>query len=97
MKEFVEKHNLDLILRGHQVMDDGYEFFADRKLLTIFSAPNYCDEFDNDGSMLIINSDLSCKFLLLSPIEKQAQSWKNNQYGNKKNNKDFKKKGNKYR
>ena len=29
VKEFLEKHDLDLIVRGHQVMEDGYEFFAD--------------------------------------------------------------------
>ena len=51
-------------------MDDGYEFFADRKLVTIFSAPNYCNEFDNDGAMLVVDEDLSCSFILLSPAEK---------------------------
>ena len=30
---------------------DGYEFFAKRQLVTLFSAPNYCDEFDNAGAM----------------------------------------------
>jgi hypothetical protein len=25
-----------------QVVEDGYEFFAQRQLVTIFSAPNYC-------------------------------------------------------
>ncbi|KAI4983129.1 hypothetical protein ZWY2020_023621 [Hordeum vulgare] len=40
--EFLEKHDLDLICRAHQVVEDGYEFFADRQLVTIFSAPNYC-------------------------------------------------------
>lgn len=29
VKEFCAKHNLDLIVRGHQVMEDGYQFFAD--------------------------------------------------------------------
>ena len=32
-----------------QVVEDGYEFFARRQLVTIFSAPNYCGEFDNAG------------------------------------------------
>nr|GFC73024.1 serine/threonine-protein phosphatase PP1 [Tanacetum cinerariifolium] len=45
--EFLDKHNLDLICRGHQVVEDGYEFFAKRRLVTIFSAPNYRGEFDN--------------------------------------------------
>jgi len=29
VKDFLDKHNLDLIVRGHQLMEDGYEFFAD--------------------------------------------------------------------
>ena len=28
VENFVQKHDLDLIVRGHQVMEDGYEFFA---------------------------------------------------------------------
>ena len=33
-----------------QVVEDGYEFFAKRQLVTLFSAPNYCGEFDNAGT-----------------------------------------------
>ena len=33
-------------------MEDGYEFFANRQLVTVFSAPNYCGEFDNSGIVL---------------------------------------------
>ncbi|KAI4315473.1 hypothetical protein L6164_028276 [Bauhinia variegata] len=50
--EFLQKHDLDLICRAHQVVEDGYEFFAKRQLVTIFSAPNYCGEFDNAGAMM---------------------------------------------
>ncbi|KAL3609854.1 hypothetical protein D5086_000874, partial [Populus alba] len=41
--EFLRKQDLDLVCRAHQVVEDGYEFFAKRQLVTIFSAPNYCD------------------------------------------------------
>lgn len=68
--EFLSKHGLDLIVRGHQVMEDGYEFFANQKLVTIFSAPNYCNEFDNDGAMLKIGEDLCCSFYKMNPAEK---------------------------
>jgi serine/threonine-protein phosphatase PP1 catalytic subunit len=44
------------------VVEDGYEFFARRQLVTIFSAPNYCGEFDNAGAMLSINEELMCHF-----------------------------------
>lgn len=43
-------------------MEDGYEFFADRHLVTIFSAPNYCGEFNNAGAMMSIDKDLICSF-----------------------------------
>ena len=70
MEEFLQKHELDLVVRGHQVMEDGYEFFAGQKLVTIFSAPNYCNEFDNDGAMLNIAPDLCCSFYKRTPAEK---------------------------
>ena len=39
---FLKRHDLDLICRAHQVVEDGYEFFSKRQLVTLFSAPNYC-------------------------------------------------------
>lgn len=37
---FLQKHDMDLICRAHQVVEDGYEFFAKRQLVTLFSAPS---------------------------------------------------------
>jgi serine/threonine-protein phosphatase PP1 catalytic subunit len=45
-----------------QVVEDGYEFFAKRQLVTLFSAPNYCGEFDNAGGMMSIDETLMCSF-----------------------------------
>ena len=43
-------------------MEDGYEFFAKRQLVTLFSAPNYCGEFDNAGGMMSVDETLMCSF-----------------------------------
>ena len=58
-------------LRAHQVVEDGYEFFAKRKLVTIFSAPNYCGEFDNAGAMMSVDETLMCSFQILKPAVKK--------------------------
>ena len=71
--QFLHKHDLDLICRAHQVVEDGYEFFARRQLVTIFSAPNYCGEFDNAGAMMSVDETLMCSFQILKPAEKKQR------------------------
>jgi len=67
VESFLRKHDFDLIVRAHQVVEDGYEFFASRQLVTVFSAPNYCGEFDNAGAMMSVDSTLMCSFQILRP------------------------------
>lgn len=50
------------LLSPPQVVEDGYEFFAKRQLVTLFSAPNYCGEFDNAGAMMSVDESLMCSF-----------------------------------
>ena len=69
VQDFNKKNDLDLIIRAHQVVDDGYEFFAQRQLITIFSAPNYCGEFDNSAGIMIIDESLTCALKVLRPVE----------------------------
>ena len=71
VKKFCQKHDLDLVVRGHQVVEDGYEFFSGRNLVTIFSAPNYCGEFDNDAGVMSIDEQLCCKFHVFKPVDKK--------------------------
>lgn len=73
VEEFLQKHDMDLICRAHQVVEDGYEFFADRQLVTIFSAPNYCGEFDNAGAMMSVDDNLTCSFQILKACEKKGK------------------------
>mmetsp|Transcript_546 Transcript_546/g.691 ORF Transcript_546/g.691 Transcript_546/m.691 type:complete len:425 (+) Transcript_546:117-1391(+) len=70
---FLERHDLDLVIRAHQVVEDGYEFFAGRRLVTLFSAPNYCGEFDNAGGMISVDENLMCSFQILKPSSRAAR------------------------
>ena len=47
------------------MVEDGYEFFAKRQLVTLFSAPNYCGEFDNAGGMMSVDETLMCSFQVI--------------------------------
>ena len=67
VEEFIKINNLDLICRAHQVVEEGFQFFANMKLITIFTAPNYMNVFDNNGGVLYVNEDLTCSLHVLNP------------------------------
>jgi serine/threonine-protein phosphatase PP1 catalytic subunit len=69
IEKFLKSQDLELICRGHQVVQDGYEFFGKKNLLTIFSAPNYCNEFDNSGGVMVIDENLMCSFKTIKSSE----------------------------
>lgn len=68
VKEFCRNNKIDLICRAHQVVDGGYKFSYGRKLVTVFSAPNYCKSYGNSAAMLKVEADLMCSFVILKPV-----------------------------
>ena len=70
---FLKQHDLDLICRAHQVIEEGYQFFSQRRLVTVFSAPNYCGEFDNAAAFMSVDEDLVCSFVQIHPMTTSIQ------------------------
>ena len=56
---------------------------ANRGLVTIFSAPNYCGEFDNDGAVMAVDETLMCSFKRIK-TSKQVKKASGLGSGNKK-------------
>jgi len=56
---FLERNNLKLVVRSHEVRDEGFEVEQGGKLVTVFSAPNYCDQMGNKGAFLRFDSELN--------------------------------------
>jgi len=61
-------HFTDLVVRSHKSKHKGYEIHHDGKLITVFSAPNYCDQVTM--SLLLqpsfLNNFTACAGKLLS-------------------------------
>ncbi|MFH4982065.1 hypothetical protein AB6A40_008774 [Gnathostoma spinigerum] len=53
---------IDLVIRAHEVVQDGYEIMVGRMLITVFSAPNYAGQFNNAGAVVCLDEDLQITF-----------------------------------
>ncbi|KNC35472.1 erythrocyte membrane-associated antigen [Plasmodium falciparum RAJ116] len=54
LNDFLKNNQLKLIIRGHECVQEGYKYSYKRKLLTLFSAKNYCNKYNNNASNAFI-------------------------------------------
>ncbi|EFO94105.1 hypothetical protein CRE_07961 [Caenorhabditis remanei] len=73
LRAFLKKLNLQMVIRAHQVVEDGYEFFDGRRLVTIFSAPNYCGQNDNTAAILCIDKKLKISIVGYRPAQRDKK------------------------
>lgn len=59
---FLERNNLKLLVRSHEVKEEGYLVEHGGKTITVFSAPNYCDTMGNKGAFIHFDATLEPKF-----------------------------------
>lgn len=72
--EFCKKNKLQLIIRAHECVMDGFERFAQGQLITLFSATNYCGTANNAGAILVIGRGLVVVPKLIHPLPPPMQS-----------------------
>lgn len=66
LKKFLMNNKLICLIRAHQVMEEGFKlhYFTQNTdippCITVFSAPNYCDQYFNKAAILRINKENIC-------------------------------------
>mmetsp|Transcript_27320 Transcript_27320/g.55833 ORF Transcript_27320/g.55833 Transcript_27320/m.55833 type:complete len:496 (+) Transcript_27320:210-1697(+) len=71
-ERFLKANGLELLIRSHECKDEGYELEHGGKTITVFSAPNYCDQMGNKGAFIRLESDLVPKFTAFTAVPHPA-------------------------
>ncbi|KAL8236254.1 hypothetical protein R6Q59_017335 [Mikania micrantha] len=66
--DFCRRNKLQMIIRAHECVMDGFERFAQGQLITLFSATNYCGTANNAGALLVIGRGLVVVPKLIHPL-----------------------------
>uniref|UniRef100_A0A0D9WCP8 Serine/threonine-protein phosphatase n=1 Tax=Leersia perrieri TaxID=77586 RepID=A0A0D9WCP8_9ORYZ len=72
--EFCKRNRLQLIIRAHECVMDGFERFAHGQLITLFSATNYCGTANNAGAILVVGRGLVIVPKLIHPLPPPVNS-----------------------
>lgn len=69
-KEYLDDNGLTTLVRSHEMKPGGYEEEHDGRCITIFSAPNYCDQMGNKGAFIrFLGKDMKPKFTQFEAVE----------------------------
>ncbi|OHT17456.1 Ser/Thr protein phosphatase [Tritrichomonas foetus] len=73
--EFCQKNNITLVVRAHQVMKEGVEYFHNKKVLTVFSAPNYEPRIGNKAGILVLDEKLDQHLIKFKSAPPKETVW----------------------
>uniref|UniRef100_A0A1D1Z3J1 protein-serine/threonine phosphatase n=2 Tax=Anthurium amnicola TaxID=1678845 RepID=A0A1D1Z3J1_9ARAE len=72
-EQFNHTNNLKLIARAHQLVMDGYNWGHEQKVVTIFSAPNYCYRCGNMASIMEVDDCMGHMFIQFEPAPRRGE------------------------
>eukprot|EP01105_Mastigella_eilhardi_P000437 TRINITY_DN10539_c0_g4_i2.p1 TRINITY_DN10539_c0_g4~~TRINITY_DN10539_c0_g4_i2.p1 ORF type:complete len:308 (-),score=80.54 TRINITY_DN10539_c0_g4_i2:123-1046(-) len=73
VEQFCANNNIEFIARAHQLVMEGYKWMFDNKIVTVWSAPNYCYRCGNVASVLHVDAELNTVFTVFEAATQGAE------------------------
>lgn len=67
-------NEVSLIVRAHQLVQEGYIYWFNEQLVTLWSAPNYCYRMGNKAALLHLDEYNNRDFIIFETVEESSQS-----------------------
>ena len=77
--EFFKNNKIDLIIRSHDTIEAGFEKVYEHKIVSIFSATNYCNFYKNDGGIIFIKKNLEIQPKIIPHGDDEQGNWITNE------------------
>jgi len=76
--KFLKDNKIDLIVRAHQLVNEGYRTQFNDTLITVWSAPNYCYRCGNVAAIMELDENLSKMYKIFeaAPVEEKEKDRK---------------------
>jgi diadenosine tetraphosphatase ApaH/serine/threonine PP2A family protein phosphatase len=82
LNKFLNENKINLLITAHQYVKEGFTTFNNDRLLTVFSATNYMDKYNNIGGMITIAKKRANKRMNIIPKLINLNNEKKNMYRN---------------
>ena len=67
-------NEVSLIVRAHQLVQEGYIYWFNEQLVTLWSAPNYMYRMNNKAALLNLDENLNRNFIIFETVPESSQS-----------------------
>lgn len=68
LNEFLHLNSKSLLVRGHECVQRGCEYMFNEKLITVFSASNYCGRVNNESATFVVKSESENEIKTFPPL-----------------------------
>lgn len=74
VSEFCHLNEISIVVRSHQLAEEGYKIWFEDNFVTVWSAPNYCYRCGNKACILKFDDQLECSFEIFDRSKKSKAS-----------------------